>query len=299
MFRNLKLPPEFKALEDLLRGKTLMAGAYTAAALAVIGVTTSLIQAGKQKRLQETAADEAAKAIARARQAVTKNVALERAIPTITMDSMLKATAQQQKQALDALQTSGQRAVIGGVPAVGVASEKVMEKIRGDAEKELLAREDLVTAQQIAQEQQQLNLIAAEGTGARMQEARAAQARATAISGAVKSAAKGAAAIAGNEDIIKLFGTEERQYRKGIDKLLEGTPEFVDIDREGFEEYLNTVKVDDGSGNMVPATQDQVIEMLNNPENTLIQDFMKYSGDQTDLLTPKIEVPLTPPVLDS
>jgi len=24
MFRNLKLPPEFKALEDLLRGKTLM-----------------------------------------------------------------------------------------------------------------------------------------------------------------------------------------------------------------------------------------------------------------------------------
>lgn len=248
-----------------------MSGIYTAAALATIGVATSIIQAGKQKRLQEKAADEAAKAIARARQAVTKNVALERAIPTITMDSMLKATAQQQKQALDALQTSGQRAVIGGVPAVGVAAEKVTEKIRGDAEKELLAREDLVTAQQIAQDQQQLNLIAAEGTGARMQEARAAQARATAISGAVKSAAKGAAALAGNEDIIKLFGSEEREYNKGVDKLMEGLPEGVE--RESLEEYINTVKVDDGSGNMVTASQDQIIEMMNNPDNTLVTDY--------------------------
>ena len=107
--------------------------------------------------------------------------------------------------------------------------------------------------------------------------------------------------MAGNEDLIKLFGGEQREYRKGVDKLLEGTPEFVDIDRAGFEEYLNTVKVDDGSGNMVTATQNQVIEMMNNPDNTLIQDFIQYSGEQTDLLTPKVEFPLATntPIADS
>ena len=203
MFRNLKLPPEFKALEDLLRGKTLMTGAAAGAAIGALGITLNLIQAGKQKKLQQKAADEAAKAIARARQAVTKNVALERAIPTISMDSMLKATAQQQKQAIEGLRASGQRAVVGGIPQVGAASEKVMETLRGKAEKELLAREDLIAAQEIAQDQQQLNLIAAEGTGARMQEARAAQARALAISGAGKAASKTVSALSGNEDLIK------------------------------------------------------------------------------------------------
>ena len=274
-----------------------MSGIYTAAAIATVGIAMNVIQAGKQKRMQQAAADEAAKAIARARMAVTKNVALERAIPTVSMDNLLKSAAQQQKQAIEGLRASGQRAVVGGIPLVTSASEKVMEKMRGETEKQLLAREDLVVAQEIAQDQQELNLIAAEGTGARMAEARAAQARALSISGAAKSASKAVMAVMGNEDINKLFGAEAREYKKGVDALLEGS---TDIDRASFEEYLNTVKVDDGtgSGNMVGATHDQVIEMMNNPDNTLLNDFIiKTEGIQVDMLTPPAVVPpVVPPV---
>lgn len=279
MFRNIKLPPELKTLEDMLHGKILMSGAaaIVGAVMATIGVATSIIQAGKQKRMQQAAADEAAKAIARARMAVTKNVALERAIPTVSMDNLLKSAAQQQKQAIEGLRASGQRAVVGGIPLVTSASEKVMEKMRGETEKQLLAREDLVVAQEIAQDQQELNLIAAEGTGARMAEARAAQARALAISGAAKSGSKAVMAVMGNEDIIKLFGSEAREYKQGVDKLLEGLPSDIAADRAGFEEWLNTVQVDDGTGseNMVPASQEQLLAMMNNPDNTLIQDYQK------------------------
>jgi len=300
MFRNIKLPPEFKALEDMLHGKILMSGAAAiiGASLAAVGVTMNLIQAGKQKRMQQKASDEAAKAIARARMAVTKNIALERAIPTVSMDNLLKAAAQQQKQVIEGLRASGQRAVVGGIPQVGAASERVMEKMRGKTEKELLAREDLVAAQQIAQDQQQLNLIAAEGTGARMQEARAAQARALALSGAAKSASKAVMAVMGNEDINKLFGAEAREYRKGIEGLLEGT---TDIDRDSFEEYLNTVQVDDGtgSGKKIPATQEQLLDMMNNPDNTLINDYIiKSESIEVDILTPKID-PLVPTPVDA
>ena len=52
---------------------------------------------------------------------------------------------------------------------------------------------------------------------------------------------------------------------------MEGLPEGVE--RESLEEFINTVKVDDGSGNMVTASQDQIIEMMNNPENTLVPDY--------------------------
>jgi len=250
-----------------------MAGLWTgigAIAVGLFGTSMSLVGASKQKKLQQQASDEAAKAIAKARMAITKNVALERGIPTVNMDSLLKATAQQQKQAIEGLQASGQRAVIGGIPQVQTASEKVMEKVRGDAEKQLLAREDEIAKQEEAIKQQEINMLAAEGTGARMQEARAAQTRALQLGQAGTTLGKTVMSALGNEEIVGLFGGEQREYRKGVDRVLEG---YEGVDRAGFEEYLNTVKVDDGTGNMVPATQDQIIQMMNDPNNTLIKDY--------------------------
>ena len=201
MFRNIKLPPEFKVLEDILRGKTLMVGAAVLAGLIVsaVGLTFGAVQglsgATKARRAKDKAADEAAKAIARARQAVTKNVELERQIPMIGMDNLLKEQARQQKQLIEGLRGSGQRAVTGGIPVIGEASATAMEKMRGTAEKQLFEREDKIAAQQMAQDQQQLNLLIAEGSGARMQEARAAQARQLHLASAGKSVSKGLQSI--------------------------------------------------------------------------------------------------------
>lgn len=254
-------------------------------AVGLFGTSMSLIGASKQKKLQQQASDEAAKAIAKARMAITKNVALERGIPTVNMDSLLKATAQQQKQAIEGLQASGQRAVIGGIPQVQTASEKVMEKVRGDAEKQLLAREDEIAKQEEGIKQQEINMLAAEGTGARMQEARAAQTRALQLGQAGTTLGKTVMSALGNEDFIGLFGSEQREYRKGVDKLMEGLPEGTD--RAGFEEYLNTVQVDDGTGNMVPASQDQLIQMMNDPNNTLLLDYARIA----DIPLPVNEIP--------
>ena len=301
MFRNIKLPPEFKVLEDILRGKTLMVGAVALAGLivAAVGLTFGAVQgltgATKAQRAKDKAADEAAKAIARARQAVTKNVELERQIPMIGMDNLLKEQARQQKQLIEGLRGSGQRAVTGGIPVIGEASATAMEKMRGTAEKQLLEREDKIAAQQIAQDQQQLNLLAAEGSGARMQEARAAQARQLHLASAGKSVSKGLQGILGNEDIIGLYGkTSDAKIERVLGKVTNLSTIDINMgegDNVGLFNYAKTLPEYKDMPDAELLTT--LSEIDYNLDPTLLQGYQDYKLDQSlfqDVTIPPIPI---------
>jgi hypothetical protein len=284
MFRNIKLPPEFKALEDMLQGKVLMSGmAIAGLVVAAVGLTFGAVQglsgATKAQRAKDKARDEAAKAIARARQAVTKNVALERQIPMIGMDNLLKEQARQQKQLIEGLRGSGQRAVTGGIPVIGEASAAAMEKMRGEAEKQLLEREDKIAEQQIVQDQQQLNLIAAEGSGARMQEARAAQQKQLHLASAGKSVSKGLQSILGNEDIIGLYGkTSDKRIERVLGKVTAGNPDVVmeEGDNVGLFNYAKTLPEYKDMPDAELLTTLSEIDYTLDP--TLLQGYEKYKA---------------------
>ena len=299
MFRNIKLPPEFKALEDMLQGKVLMTGmAIAGLVVAAVGLTFGAVQgltgATKAQRAKDKAADEAAKAIARARQAVTKNVELERQIPMIGMDNLLKEQARQQKQLIEGLRGSGQRAVTGGIPVIGEASATAMEKMRGTAEKQLLEREDKIAAQQIAQDQQQLNLLTAEGSGARMQEARAAQARQLHLASAGKSVSKGLQGILGNEDIIGLYGkTSEAKIDRVLGKVTGGNIDVLmeEGDNVGLFNYAKTLPEYKDMPDAELLTTLSEIDYTLDP--TLLQGYQDYKLDQSlfqDVTIPPIAV---------
>ena len=307
MFRNIKLPPEFKVLEDILRGKTLMVGAAVLAGLIVsaVGLTFGAVQglsgATKARRAKDKAADEAAKAIARARQAVTKNVELERQIPMIGMDNLLKEQARQQKQLIEGLRGSGQRAVTGGIPVIGEASATAMEKMRGTAEKQLFEREDKIAAQQMAQDQQQLNLLTAEGSGARMQEARAAQARQLHLASAGKSVSKGLQSILGNEDIIGLYGkTSEAKIDRVLGKATVGNIDVImdEGDNVGLFNYAKTLPEYKDMPDAELLTTLSEIDYTLDP--TLLQGYQDYKLEQSifqDVTTPTIPISEIPPVI--
>ena len=307
MFRNIKLPPEFKVLEDILRGKTLMVGAAVLAGLIVsaVGLTFGAVQglsgATKARRAKDKAADEAAKAIARARQAVTKNVELERQIPMIGMDNLLKEQASQQKQLIEGLRGSGQRAVTGGIPVIGEASATAMEKMRGTAEKQLFEREDKIAAQQMAQDQQQLNLLTAEGSGARMQEARAAQARQLHLASAGKSVSKGLQSILGNEDIIGLYGkTSEAKIDRVLGKATVGNIDVImdEGDNVGLFNYAKTLPEYKDMPDAELLTTLSEIDYTLDP--TLLQGYQDYKLEQSifqDVTTPTIPISEIPPVI--
>ena len=307
MFRNIKLPPEFKVLEDILRGKTLMVGAAVLAGLIVsaVGLTFGAVQglsgATKARRAKDKAADEAAKAIARAHQAVTKNVELERQIPMIGMDNLLKEQARQQKQLIECLRGSGQRAVTGGIPVIGEASATAMEKMRGTAEKQLFEREDKIAAQQMAQDQQQLNLLTAEGSGARMQEARAAQARQLHLASAGKSVSKGLQSILGNEDIIGLYGkTSEAKIDRVLGKATVGNIDVImdEGDNVGLFNYAKTLPEYKDMPDAELLTTLSEIDYTLDP--TLLQGYQDYKLEQSifqDVTTPTIPISEIPPVI--
>ena len=307
MFRNIKLPPEFKVLEDILSGKTLMVGAAVLAGLivAAVGLTFGAVQglsgATKARRAKDKAADEAAKAIARARQAVTKNVELERQIPMIGMDNLLKEQARQQKQLIEGLRGSGQRAVTGGIPVIGEASATAMEKMRGTAEKQLFEREDKIAAQQMAQDQQQLNLLTAEGSGARMQEARAAQARQLHLASAGKSVSKGLQSILGNEDIIGLYGkTSEAKIDRVLGKATVGNIDVImdEGDNVGLFNYAKTLPEYKDMPDAELLTTLSEIDYTLDP--TLLQGYQDYKLEQSifqDVTTPTIPISEIPPVI--
>ena len=94
-------------------------GSIAGAVGALFGIAGSLSQATAAKRAVERANEEAALAVAQARDNISKMPVLEKGIPVLAIDQIQKDSLRQRKQLLDAVRGSGQRAVLGAVPTIG------------------------------------------------------------------------------------------------------------------------------------------------------------------------------------
>lgn len=260
-----------------LTGSTAGAGAGMATALGVVGAVGALFgiagaisQATALRRSIDRANEEAALAVAQARDKLSKIESLELELPMIKVDQIQKDSLRQRKQLLDSLRGSGQRAVLGGVPVIGEQVSKEKQERRGVLEKEIKDRQDKILVEEAKKDQLELDMLTAQGVAARQRATAAAKNEAAAIAGAGKSAAALGGEILGMSD---LYGGEKRRFNRAVDQFVEaqGGELSKNFDREGFVDYLNTRE----------ESIEDLTEMLKDPDNTLFADFALEIGTET------------------
>ena len=260
-----------------LTGSTAGAGAGMATALGVVGAVGALFgiagaisQATALRRSIDRANEEAALAVAQARDKLSKIESLELELPMIKVDQIQKDSLRQRKQLLDSLRGSGQRAVLGGVPVIGEQVSKEKQERRGVLEKEIKDRQDKILVEEAKKDQLELDMLTAQGVAARQRATAAAKNEAAAIAGAGKSAAALGGEILGRSD---LQGGEKRRFNRAVDQFVEaqGGELSENFDREGFVDYLNTRE----------ESIEDLTEMLKDPDNTLFADFALEIGTET------------------
>ncbi len=251
-----------------MAGETAAGGSGLSTALgavgAVFGLAGSLSQATASKRAIDRANEEAAIAIAQARDNISRIPDLELGIPTIAMEQIQKDSLRNRKQLLDAVRGSGQRSVLGAVPVVGEQILTQEEKNRGIVEKELLARDKAIIQAEQKQQDLELQMLTATGTAAQKRAAAAANTQALAVASAGKSVgALGSSLLEGSD----LFGGEKRRFNRAIDAQIESAPE--NFDREGFVDYLNTRS----------ESTEELTDLLNDPGNKLMGEYITSLGE--------------------
>ena len=209
-------------------------GGISGAVGALFGIAGSLSQAASAKAAVQRANEEAALAVAQARDNISKIPALEKSIPAISIDQIQKDSLRQRKQLLDAVRGSGQRAVLGAVPTIGEQILTQEEKQRGAIEKQLQAREDEIVKAEQARQDLELQMLTATGTAARQRAAAGARQQASAIAGAGASAAALGGEVLG---MTNLYGGEGR-FQRNVDKFLEGKNPGENFDRDAFAAFV-------------------------------------------------------------
>jgi len=238
-------------------------GSISGAVGALFGIAGSLSQAASAKAAIQRANEEAALAVAQARDNISKIPALEKGIPAISIDQIQKDALRQRKQLLDAVRGSGQRAVLGAVPTIGEQILTQEEKQRGAIEKQLQAREDEIVKAEQAKQDLELQMLTATG---RQRAATGARQQASAIAGAGASAAALGGEILGMSD---LYGGEKRRFNRAVDTYISDTSAPDAFDKEGFVDYLNTRS----------ESIEDLTDMLGDPDNTLMADYFESLGN--------------------
>lgn len=181
----------------------------------------SAAQAAKFKKDQKRAERAAAAAMAQARQQLTRNVQEEQRIRTMAFDTALERQQAQTAQAVQALQETGARGVLGGIQAVQAQAMVGERELLSGLEAREDAREQAILEQEQANISANIELDLAEAEGAASAAAQAATARAQAIGSAMSgfgSAAAKATDFAGLYDTTasqrlgsELFGLKDEQ----------------------------------------------------------------------------------------
>ncbi len=246
----------------------LTAGSIAGLAGSALGLIGSLSQATAARRATERASEEAAIAIAQARDNISRIPDLELGIPTIAMEQIQKDALRNRKQLLDAVRGSGQRSVLGAVPVVGEQMLAQEEKTRGVLEKELLARDKAIIQAEQKQQDLELQMLTAAGSAAQKRAAAGATTQALAIGAAGRSAASLGGEILEQSD---LFGGEKRKFNRAVDAQIQAQPDLVseNFDREGFVDYLNTRS----------DSTEELTDLLNDPENNLMGEYITSLGE--------------------
>tara|TARA_R100000654_G_scaffold39234_2_gene64983 strand:+ start:4154 stop:5029 length:876 start_codon:yes stop_codon:yes gene_type:complete len=201
---------------------------------ALFGIAGAISQATAARRAIDRANEEAALAVAQARDKLSKIDSLELELPMIEMDQIQKDSLRQRKQLLDAVRGSGQRSVLGAVPVIGEQASKEKQKIRGQLEKQIRDRQDKILTEEARKEQLELEMLTAQGVAARQRAAAAAQNEAVATAGAGRSAAALGGEILG---LTNLYGGEGR-FQRNVDKFLEGKNLGQNFDRDAFASFV-------------------------------------------------------------
>ncbi len=239
---------------------------------ALFGLAGALSQATASKRAIDRANEEAAIAIAQAKDNISRIPDLELGIPTIAMEQIQKDSLRNRKQLLDAVRGSGQRSVLGAVPVVGEQILTQEEKNRGILEKELLARDKAIIQAEQKQQDLELQMLTATGTAAQKRAAAAANTQALAVASAGRSVgALGSSLLEGSD----LFGGEKRRFNRAVDAQIQTQPDLVseNFDREGFVDFINTKT----------QSTEEATDLLNDPENNLMREYLTSGEVVTEI----------------
>jgi len=165
-----------------------MAGA--AVGLAIAGLTTQLgtsalsfLQASKQKRMQREAETKANEYLAKAREQIERQRMEEVQLPLKQRQLTEKARAVGMKQALEAFQETGPRAIIGGVPKAQQVDVAARAQEQAQTEQQLLQREEAIAKAKTQQDFSLANIDLMGAQGAAQAAADAQKAMAAGVTG--------------------------------------------------------------------------------------------------------------------
>ena len=264
----------------MAEGKFAQAMSSASAALGVVGaafgLAGSISQFTTANRALERANKEAALAVAQARDKISKIPMLEKGIPAIATEQIQKDALRQRKQLLDAVRGSGQRSVLGAAPTIGEQILKEKETQRGAIEKQLQAREDEIVKAKQAQQDTELEMLTAAGTAAQQRAAAAAKQKAAAVGSAISSAGSLAGSIMEGSE---LFGGENRRQDNALKGIIADADTDVNLDE--FRDYVTNLTDSEG----VTLSQEALTNTINDPNNTLLEDFLALQGKGTDIDT--------------
>ena len=165
----------------------LIIGAAAAGAQAI----GSIAQAQKQKKLQEEAEVETAKALAKAEDLIVTEFQEGVQLPLEAYELEAQTNIASQRQTVESLGDAGQRAVIGGVGRVGATGAMASESARLRMQKEQYLRDNAIAAERTGIRNKLVGLEEGKITGAQQASADAEYRRMAAQQQAMQAIGKG------------------------------------------------------------------------------------------------------------
>jgi hypothetical protein len=186
------------------------------------GAGMSFVQAGKQKKFQQKAEDEAAKAMIEAKKALSVNYMEALSIPTQAYEMEKDILSAASAQATEAGREGDQRGVAATAGRVQAATTDAARGIRADMSGELYNLDKLTQEENKNIAENLAGLSLAEAQGAQLAARDAQEARAAAISQGFAGVAKlggqlvGAANLYGKSDQAKFLGDITKDYEQAL-----------------------------------------------------------------------------------
>ena len=218
-------------------------------------------QAAKLKKEQKRAQRASSRAMAQARNLLTRNVAEEARLRTFAFDESLRRQQSLTAQSVDALQSAGARGVLGGIQAVQAQATEQQMNIMAGMEQQEIAREQAILKQEQANIDALGEIEIAEAQGASAAAIQAGTARAKAISDSLSGLAS--------------LGTQGADFTR-----LESSTRQERLGREAFLEFQNDPKA------MASILGNQVFEMNSRQRleafqalpNRQLRDLLKFGA---------------------
>lgn len=218
-------------------------------------------QAAKLKKEQKRAQRASSRAMAQARNLLTRNVAEEARLRTFAFDESLRRQQALTAQSVDALQSAGARGVLGGIQAVQAQATEQQMNIMAGMEQQEIAREQAILKQEQANIDALGEIEIAEAQGASAAAIQAGTARAKAISDSLSGLAS--------------LGTQGADFTR-----LEASTRQERLGTKAFQEFQNDPKsMASILGNQIfEMTDEERLEAFQALPNRQLRDLLKFGA---------------------